>query len=171
MLRRSLLAAAPALLFATQASAQAAPINWGSILIYQAEILEQVMPQEQALMEYIDRLQAAAEGQARADVTMRSAGVMFVALAPDGRHQVWLLETTGRLLPNTRERWESALSAVPGVPTPGYFLFGIAFGAGGAAAYEAGGAPPIPAAWEAQIPAGGAMLDNAFIARVWPPQG
>lgn len=169
MLRRSLFAAAPALLFAGQAHAQAAPIEWGSILIYQAEQLERIMPSEDVLMQYIDRLQAAAETQARADASMRSSGVLFVALAPDGRHRVWLLTTAGRVLPPARERWEETLSAVPGVQSPGYFLFGLSFGAGGSPVYEAGGAPPIPEEWEAQIPAGGADLDSAFIARVWPP--
>jgi hypothetical protein len=169
MLRRSVVAA-PSLLFVPQAHAQGAPINWGSILIYQAEILDQVMPNEQALSEYIRRLHIAAEREAHADTGLRSAGVLFVALSPDGRHRVWILATSDRFHPDTRSRWENALSAVPALTPPGYFLFGLAFGVGGEAPHQGGNSPPIPAEWEAQIPPGGTMLDDSFIGRVWPPQ-
>lgn len=165
MLRRCLVAASLAL-FASGAHAQQAPVQWGDILIYQAEVLDEVMPDEHALGEYIDRLQAVLEREALADTSARSAGVLFVALAPDGRHRVWLLDTTS-LSPQARDRWEAAVSAAPGIPTPGYFLFGLSFGVG-VPAHQSDGVPPIPAEWEAQIPAGGAMLDNAFIGRVWP---
>lgn len=170
MLRRSFFALAALFIAALPARAhanEAAPVDWGSVLIYQGEIIEAVLPDETLLGAYIDRLQAAAETQARAS-SLRAAGVLFVALAPDGRTRVWMLPTSGRVLPNVTEQWEEALSAVEGLPVRRHFLFGLSFGIGGVAAYEAGGAPPIPADWEAAIPAEGALLDDAFISRVWP---
>lgn len=170
MLRRCFLALASLLLTTMPAHAQAneaAPVEWGSVLIYQAEILDTVLPDEAQLSGYIDRLQAAAEAQAQ-NSSLRGAGVLFVALAPDGRARVWLLPTSGAVLPNVSEQWEDALSAVQGMPVQHYFVFGLAFGTRGMAAYQAFGVPPIPADWEAQIPPGGVTLDDAFIARAWP---
>ena len=166
MLRRTLIAAAP-LLMATPAAASQHPIEWGSILIYQAELLDRVFPDDQALSSYTRRLMSAAEQQARAEPSVRTAGVVFVAIAPSGRAQVWLLATDSGMSASVRERWERSLNAVTAISAPGHFLFGLAFGAGGARPHESNGPPPIPPEWEAQIPPGGVMLDDAFISRVW----
>lgn len=171
MLRRSFVAIASLLFAALPTHANATtPVEWGSILVYQAEILETVLPNEDELGEYIDRLQETAESQAQGS-SVRAAGVLFVALAPDGRKRVWLLPTSGVVLPDVIEQWEEALSAVEGMPVRHYFVFGLSFGVGGVRAYQAFGAPPIPADWEARIPPDGAMLDDAFISRAWPAGG
>jgi hypothetical protein len=168
MLRRALVAAAPGLVIATRARAAQTPIAWGSILIYQAEILESVLPDGHALSDYIRRLKGAAEQQAQAEPSVRTAGVVFVAVAPSGRAQAWLLGVASGMPATSRERWERALNAIDAISAPGHFLFGLAFGAGGAQPYESDGPPPIPPEWEAQIPPSGVMLDDAFISRVWP---
>jgi hypothetical protein len=169
MLKTTRRALIVSLLAAGPAAAQPAPVQWGNILIYQAEILDRVFPNEERLSDYINRLESAAtRGFGAAPAQPGVSGVLFVAVKPGGRARVWVLTTSGSLAPDLRARLEQSLSALPPVDVRGGFLFGMSFGAWGAAPYESNSSPPIPAEWEAQIPPQGVMLDDAFIERVWP---
>jgi hypothetical protein len=156
--------------FAAPAAAQPAPtLQWGDILIYQAEILDRVFPNEDQFSAYVGRLEGAATtGFGELPPQPPVAGVLFVAVKPGGRARVWVLPTSGSIAPDMRVRLERTLAATPAVEVRGGFLFAMSFGAWGAAPYQSTGAPPIPAEWAAQIPPQGVSLDDAFIDRVWP---
>jgi hypothetical protein len=159
------------LLFATALPAAAQPhaLRWGDIVVYQGEILDGVFPDAEELSGYIQRLEeAATDGFDSAPTQAGVTGVLFVAVRPSGRARVWVLPTNGSMTTELQTRLEQRLSALTPVRVRGAFLFGLTFGAWGAAPFAVMGAPPIPAAWEAQIPPEGVILDDAFINRVWP---
>lgn len=156
-----------ALLAPGEAPAQTPNVRWGSIEIYQAEILNDVMPDEHWLANYMDRLQAVAE-KALGDAHVDAAGLIFVAIRPNGHARVWLLDDNGAVSPELRASLEQSLSAVAPISVRHDFVFGLCFSSGRAAAYVAPNPPPISSGWTAQIPPEGAMRDDAFINRVWP---
>ena len=167
---RKVITSALFVLFATMAPASAQPVpalKWGSILIYQAELLDDVFPNENELTAYMHRLENAASNAFEAQPSNVS-GVIFVAVKPDRRARVWILGDGGQTPAALKARLESGLGEIEPIRVRHDFLFGLTFNAGSAAPFAAPGPPPIPPEWEAQIPPQGTMLDDAFIDRVWP---
>ncbi|HCK83273.1 MAG TPA: hypothetical protein DHW63_01745 [Hyphomonadaceae bacterium] len=171
---RRIFCSALILLFLATGRAAAQPalqadLQWGGIYLYQGELLDSLLPEVDLLSDYIGRLKReAANTLSAAPDGDGVSGVLFVAVRP-GRHaRVWVLAKSGHLSRDTEAALELRLSAMAPVEVGAGFLFGLSFGAWGAAPYDGAGPPPLPPEWVAQIPPEGVMLNDAFIERVWP---
>ncbi len=141
-----------------------------SLTVYQAEILETVMPDVDQLTGYLDRLQdvakqrfAAVKGQPGV------SGSIVIAVKPGGKRRIWVMSPAS-IAPAIRSSIEAALMAQPqSMDLKGVFLIAINFDAWGGGENWPPNAPgPLPPEWERQIPPEGVMLDDAFLLKVWP---
>ncbi|MFC5372322.1 hypothetical protein ACFPIF_07165 [Brevundimonas faecalis] len=123
-----------------------------------------------ALSPYVQAAGAAAEGAVRAaPVQPGASGMLLLMVKPDGRARAWVVTGEPALSPETVA---AVVKAVEALPAPavreGPILVGIGFDAWGGGPPPAGASPPIPRDWYGHFAKDGGLLDDAFMARVWP---
>lgn len=122
------------------------------------------------LSAYLKAVDEAVITAAKAQPTQAGAsGMLLLMVKPGARSKAWIV--TGE--PPMKQEVVAALTgAADAVPAPsvrqGSILVGVQFDAWGGGAPPEGAVAPIPRDWYAHFSEGGGVLDDAFMATVWP---
>ncbi|MGI4819342.1 MAG: hypothetical protein ACRYFE_12560 [Janthinobacterium lividum] len=161
----------PPQLKAPSAEAQAAAPAWEKedIWLYMPDHIVKQRIDEKALTPYMDQVTAAAAGVLEA--APREAGssnMLLVMIKPGQRAKSWVVSSKPEL---SAPRVEAITTAVDAIAAPtvegGPVLVGVRFQAYGGGEPLVGDRPPIPQDWYQYFGDKG-LLDDAFMARVWP---
>lgn len=157
---------------AAPAGAEAPADAWAQkdVVLYLPDPVMKRRIEISALSPYVQAAGTAAEAAVRAAPPQAGAsGMLLLMVKPGGRSKAWLV--TGEPAPSA-QTVAAVIAAVEAVPAPavreGPVLVGVGFDAWGGGAAPAGAQPPIPRDWYAHFPSNGGLLDDAFMARVWP---
>lgn len=150
---------------------QAAAPAWEKedVWLYMPDHIIKQRIDEKALTPYMDQVTAAAEAALKA--APREAGssnMLLVMIKPGQRAKSWIVSSKPELSPEKVEGLTSAVNAIaaPAV-TGGPVLVGVRFKAYGGGEPLISERPPIPKDWYQYFGDKG-LLDDAFMARVWP---
>ncbi len=98
-----------------------------------------------------------------------ASGMLLLMVKPDERSRAWLVTGEPPMNPETVEAITAAAGAIPAPSVrEGPILVGLQFDAWGGGAQPQGAVAPIPRDWYAHFSKDGGVLDDAFMARVWP---
>lgn len=153
-------------------SAEAPAEAWvgKDVVLYLPDPVMKARVEVSALSPYVNAATAAAEAAVRAaPVQPGVSGMLLLMVKPGGRAKAWVVTGDPGLKPETVAAIVKAVEALPGPAVHGGpILVGVGFEAWGGGAAPAGASPPIPREWYAYFPKDGGLLDDAFMARVWP---
>ncbi|WP_297799288.1 hypothetical protein [uncultured Brevundimonas sp.] len=150
---------------------QAAAPAWEKedVWLYMPDHIIKQRIDEKALTPYMDQVTAAAEAALKA--APREAGssnMLLVMIKPGQRAKSWIVSSKPELSP---EKVEGVTAAVNAIAAPavngGPVLVGVRFKAYGGGEPLISERPPIPKDWYQYFGDKG-LLDDAFMARVWP---
>ena len=150
---------------------QAAAPAWEEedIWLYMPDHIVKQRIDEKALTSYMDQVTAAAEGVLNA--APREAGssnMLLVMIKPGQKARSWIVSSKPELSPEKVEAVTTAANAIPApVTKDGAVLVGVRFTAYGGGEPLISDRPPIPQDWYQYFGDKG-LLDDAFMARVWP---
>ncbi|MBD7941250.1 hypothetical protein [Brevundimonas guildfordensis] len=140
------------------------------VVLYLPDRLMKARIEVSDLSPYLLRVEEAVSAAATAQPTQAGAsGMMLLMIKPGERSRAWIV--TGE--PPMKADVVTALTAAAeAVPAPkvrqGPILVGLQFDAWGGGAQPEGAVAPIPRDWYAHFSEDGGVLDDDFMAKVWP---
>ena len=122
------------------------------------------------LSPYLTAVDEAAAAAAAAQPTQAGAsGMMLLMVKPGARSKAWIVTGEPPMKPEIVAALTGAADAVPAPSVRrGAILVGVQFDAWGGGAQPEGAVAPIPRDWYAHFSEDGGVLDDDFMARVWP---
>lgn len=122
------------------------------------------------LSPYLTAVDEAVASAAREQPTQAGAsGMMLLMVKPGERSRAWIVTGEPPMKPDVVTVLTGAAEAVPApLVRQGPILVGLQFDAWGGGAQPEGAVAPIPRDWYAHFSEDGGVLDDDFMARVWP---
>ena len=150
---------------------QAAAPAWEKedVWLYMPDHIVKQRVDEKALTPYMDQVTAAAEGVLNAAPRQAgSSNMLLVMIKPGNRARTWIVSSKPALSPDLVTAVTEAANGVSApTVTGGPVLVGVRFKAFGGGEPLVSERPPIPKDWYQYFGDKG-LLDDAFMARVWP---
>jgi len=140
------------------------------VVLYLPDRLMKARIEVSDLSPYLLRVEEAVSAAAAAQPTQAGAsGMMLLMVKPGERSRAWIVTGEPGMQPQVVEALTGAAEAVtaPSV-RQGPILVGLQFDAWGGGAQPEGAVAPIPRDWYAHFSEDGGVLDDDFMARVWP---
>ena len=122
------------------------------------------------LSPYLKAVDEAVAAAAKAQSSQPGAsGMLLLMVKPGERSRAFVVTGEPPMKPEAVEAITAAAGAVPAPSVrEGPILVGLQFDAWGGGAQPQGAVAPIPRDWYAHFSKDGGVLDDAFMARVWP---